>query len=940
MSDLVETKQKTDAWHSFSSADVEKKLDTSVENGLTSEEATRRLKLYGENQLKEAPPPSIWKLLWDQFNDFTVMLLIAAAFISLIVSVIEGHVEWTETIVILAIVILNAIMGIIQERRAEQALAALKKLSAPDAQVLRDGVRQTIPSPQVVPGDVIFLEAGNYVPADIRMVETVNLRVEEAALTGESLPVEKNDELELAADAGIGDRKNCAFMSTMINYGRGKGIITNTGMDTEIGHIATMLQQVEVEQTPLQQKLDQLGKQLGIGALIVCGLVFVIGVVRNGFTGDVIIEMFMVSISLAVAAVPEGLPAVVTISLALGMQKMIDRHALIRKLSSVETLGSATTIGSDKTGTLTQNEMTVTRLWVDEKFVEVNGTGYAPEGDFSVDGKAIEMVNYQGALTALWLGVLNNDSELYSKEVEGFKVYGIIGDPTEAAMVVAGAKADVGYMDLLKAYPREQEIPFDSTRKCMTTIHKVNNPQDADISPFKATDKNVHVVAVKGAPDMVLDLCTKYQTMDDEQKPLTDAMRKKILAANESMANDALRVLAVAFKIEKKIPEEITSANMENDLIFVGLQGMIDPPREEVKEALIHAKGAGVRTVMITGDYPQTARAIARSIGLYREGTEIITGKQLEEMSDEDLVKVIDDVDVFARVSPEHKVRIVQALRAHGDVIAMTGDGVNDAPALKQADIGVAMGITGTDVAKGAADMVLTDDNYSSIVSAIEQGRIIYSNIRKFVYYLLSCNMAEIAIIFIAILVGWASPLSAIQLLWLNLITDGAPALALGMEEGDPDIMDQKPRPSTEPIINKRMTIGVIVQTIAITSVTLGAYWWGHHIENVAAGDFNVLASTMAFVTLSFSELFRAYTARSERYSIFKIGVFSNKSMNWAVLFSLVILIGVVYLPIANELFGTTPLDLFHWSRLVPLIFIPSIAAEATKAVVKKMKLS
>ena len=942
MSELVETKQKTEAWHSYPSKEVEKMLDTSIEKGLTSEEANRRLKLYGENQLKEAPPPSIWKLLWDQFNDFTVMLLIAAAFISLIVSIIDGHVEWTETIVILAIVILNAIMGIIQERRAEQALSALKKLSAPDAQVLRDGVRQTIPSPQVVPGDVVFLEAGNYVPADIRLVETVNLRVEEAALTGESLPVEKHDHLTLEKDAGIGDRKNSAFMSTMINYGRGKGIIANTGMDTEIGHIATMLQSVEVEQTPLQRKLEQLGKTLGIGALVVCGLVFAIGVWRHDPAqplGEAMIEMFMVAISLAVAAVPEGLPAVVTISLALGMQKMIDRHALIRKLSSVETLGSATTIGSDKTGTLTQNEMTVTRLWVDETFVDVNGTGYAPEGDFSIEGKPVEMKDHQGALTALWLGVLNNDSELIKKEVEGFTVYNIVGDPTEAAMVVAGAKADVGYLDLLKAYPREQEIPFDATRKRMTTIHRVHNPQSADISPFNEDDKDVYVVAVKGAPDMVLEHCTRYQAMDDTQKKMTDQMRTTILDANKKMANDALRVLAVAFKIVKEIPEDISVDTMESDLIFVGLQGMIDPPREEVKQALLHAKGAGVRTVMITGDYPATARAIAKSIGLYRDGTDVITGHQLEEMSDEELVSVIDDVDVFARVSPEHKVRIVQALRAHGDVIAMTGDGVNDAPALKQADIGVAMGITGTDVAKGAADMVLTDDNYSSIVSAIEQGRIIYSNIRKFVYYLLSCNMAEIMIIFLAIVIGWASPLSAIQLLWLNLITDGAPALALGMEEGDPDIMDQPPRPSSEPIINKRMTIGVVVQTVAITSVTLGAYWWGHHIENVAAGDFNMLASTMAFVTLSFSELFRAYTARSERYSVFKIGFFSNKTMNWAVLFSLALLVGVVYLPFANTLFGTQPLSLQHWYVVAPLILVPSIAAEVTKAVVRKMKL-
>jgi Ca2+-transporting ATPase len=629
------------------------------------------------------------------------------------------------------------------------------------------------------------------------------------------------------------------------------------------------------------------------------------------------------------------LPAVVTISLALGMREMIARNALIRRLSSVETLGSATVIGSDKTGTLTQNEMTVTRVWTDRRMVQVSGSGYMPKGDFSLDGEPFDFEKHPGTLSALWVGALNNDAELeHTGESEQQQTYRVIGDPTEGAMLVAAAKADSSYGRLSEAYPRVQEIPFDSDRKRMTTIHQVLDPHNEDISPFRDNDPVTewHAIAVKGAPDVVLELCSHYQQIDDTQAPLTDEMRKEILEANDAMAADALRVIAVAFRLTEDIPAEMTPESVEKDLIFVGLLGMIDPPRAEVKQALKKSRSAGIRTVMITGDYPQTARAIALQIGLIEEGDDkVIAGSQLNEMSDEQLQEEMRHTSVFARVSPEHKVRIVKALRANGDVVAMTGDGVNDAPALKQSDIGVAMGITGTDVAKETADMVLTDDNYSSIVSAVEQGRVIYSNIRKFVYYLLSCNLAEIAIIFIATLANLPSPLNAIQLLWLNLITDGAPALALGTEAGDPDVMDQPPRPPQEPIINRQMQIGILVQTFAITAVTLGAYWIGLVEHPVAEHKFNNVAATMAFVTLSFSELARAFTARSERYPILKIGIFKNKNMNWAVLISLALLLAVIYVPFLNTVFDTVPLGLRQWEQIVPLLLVPSIAAELTK---------
>jgi Ca2+-transporting ATPase len=917
------SEEQENSWHNLTIEQAVAALGANAEEGLTETQVTRRKKQYGLNELKEAPPKTIWAKLWAQFNDFVIWLLIGAALISAVLG------EWVEAGAIMAIVILNAVLGIIQEQRAEEELAALKKLAAPEADVVRGGIREAVPARELVPGDVVVLEAGNYIPADLRLLQTYNLKVEEAALTGESVPVQKDAGITLAEDASLGDRKNSAYMGTLVSYGRGRGLVVDTGMKTQIGRIAEMLAGVEDEVTPLQRRLDQLGKTLGWAALAICGLVFLLGWAR----GNDPLEMFLVAVSLAIAAVPEGLPAVVTISLALGMREMIDRNALIRRLSSVETLGSANVIGSDKTGTLTQNEMTVTHISIDGNDIQVTGSGYAPVGEFWVDGQQVNLEEHPAARTAIWVGALNNDAQLVKTDGTGERSeYRMIGDPTEGAIIVAAAKAGQDFQDLEKSYPRVQEIPFDSARKRMTTIHRVLDPHDEDFSPFHDDEyADWYVVAVKGAPDVVLDLCTKYEQFNDVPADMNEVVRERILKANDKMALQALRVIAVAYKMVKNLPDELSPEEFESDLTFVGLLGMIDPPRVEVRQSLDVAKKAGIRTVMITGDYAKTARAIAETIGLLQPGHAVYTGKDLDQMDDKELETKINDVDVFARVSPEHKVRIVRALRANNAIVAMTGDGVNDAPALKQSDIGVAMGITGTDVAKETADMVLTDDNYSSIVSAIEQGRIIYSNIRKFVFYLLSCNLAEIATIFLAIAFRLPSPLNPIQLLWLNLVTDGAPALALGMEKGDPDIMDQPPRPADEPIINRLMRTGIVVQTIAITFVTLGAYLIGLKFWPVSHGQINDTAATMAFMTLSFSELLRAFTARSERYPLLKIGMFKNKSMNWAVLVSSLLLVAVLYVPFLQPVFSTVPLGWEHWEVLVPLLFIPAIAAEVTK---------
>ncbi|MBN1267363.1 MAG: cation-translocating P-type ATPase [Anaerolineales bacterium] len=906
-------------WHMLEPTELFGTLGTDPLKGLTSAEAAARMQQYGPNELQEGDRITFLQMILDQLNNFIVIVLIASSLISGLMG------DFIESGAIIAIVVLNAVLGVVQEKQAEEALAALRKLAAPDAHVIRDGHRETVPARELVPGDVVLLESGNYVPADLRLLETVNLKVEEAALTGESVPVEKDAQLTLRQDVPLGDRINTAFSGTMVSYGRGRGVVISTGMYTQIGLIARMLQSVQEEQTPLQTRLDHLGKLLGIAALAVCAVVFGVG----WLYGLDPREMFMVAVSLAVAAVPEGLAAVVTITLALGMREMIQRNALIRRLVSVETLGSTTVICSDKTGTLTQNQMTVTRIWVDGNMVEVTGGDNELNGSFEVNGKQLGITSIPALTTALWVAALDNDAVIeIAEEGNVSSKIRLVGDPTETAMLVAAAKAGARRENLEKAYPRIDEIPFDSQRKRMTTIHKVLAPHPDDASPFYDDSKQEWEVAVtKGAPDVVLDLCSSYQRADDTTAPLENAMRRQILAANESMAAQALRVLAVAYKIEQNMPENATPETVEHSLTFVGLVGMIDPARPEVSAAIETARRAGIRTVMITGDYPDTARAIAQEISLLQEGHQYLTGPELQKMSDEELKAVVQQTDVYARVSPEHKVRIVEALKSHNEVVAMTGDGVNDAPALKRADIGVAMGVTGTDVAKETADMVLTDDNYASIVAAVEQGRVIYSNIRKFVYYLISCNLAEIASIFIAILAGFPSPLTPLQLLWLNLITDGAPALALGMEKGDPDIMEQQPRPPEEPIINKRMQLGILVQTIAITGVTLTAFFLGHNLFP----DSPNTASTMAFITLSFSELLRAFTARSENYPLLKIGIFSNKWMVYAVAASIVLLLAVTYLPFAQPIFSTVPLTWTQWEIILPLLVLPSVAAEAVK---------
>ncbi len=963
--DTRENKQRE--WHALNHQEVLEHLHVAG-NGLTSEEAKKRLEQYGPNQLSEAPRPTFLQMLWEQLNNFVVILLIIASVISALLG------DYVEAAAIMAIVVLNSVLGIIQERRAEEALAALKKLAAPDAQVIRDGHKIYIPASELVPGDLVFLETGNFVPADIRLLEAINLRVEEASLTGESLAVQKNAVTVLEKNVPLGDRKNTAFMGTVVSYGRGRGVVTSTGMHTQLGLIASMLQNVETEETPLQRRLDQLGKSLSVAALFLVAIVFIVAVINNTdinvlFSNPLtyfreyleeITEVFIVAISLAIAAVPEGLPAVVTISLALGMREMIKRHALIRKLSSVETLGSATVICSDKTGTLTQNEMTVTRLWADGQFIDVTGTGYAPLGDFKADGNIVRIADYPAIMTVLWLGLLNNDSSLETTgEEDSQKTYRIVGDPTEGALLVAAAKAGAAHVEIKEAYPRENEVPFDSDRKRMITIHDVATPRPEDPSPFmNQNHKDWDVIAVKGAPDVVLDLCTQYQDRNDQPQPLDEETPQRILAANDEMTKNALRVLGLAYRVEEDVPDNpdhIKAEDLEKDLVFVGLAGMIDPARAEVKPALQHARDAGIRTIMITGDYPNTARAIAETIGMLHHGRKLMTGAHLDMLNDQQLKNVIEETAVFARVSPEHKMRIVDALQANGEVVAMTGDGVNDAPAIKRADIGVAMGITGTDVAKETADMVLTDDNYASIVSAVEQGRIIYSNIRKFVFFLLSSNVAEIMIIFLATLAGLPAPLTAIQLLWLNLITDGAPALALAVEKGDPDIMQQKPRAKTEPIVNRSMLLGLSIQTIAQTGAVLTAFALGliWHLEagaNISGNPLIYLlqhdwrgvdvqtAETMAFVTLSLCELFRAYTVRAERASLFQIGVFSNRYMQYAVGLSIVLLILVCAVPFLQPIFNTHFLSLREWSIVIGLALIPAVTEEITKFFLRRSK--
>lgn len=903
-------------WHALEVQEVLGRLGVDCKLGLSREEAQARLKQYGPNALPEAPPTPFWKRVLEQLKGFVILILLVATVISMALG------DWIEAGAILAIVVLNAVIGAVQESRAEQALQSLKKMAAPEAQVLRDGIRQTIPARELVPGDIVLLEAGSIVPADLRLLETAQLRVDESSLTGESVPVDKAACSVLPADTALADQVNMAFLGTTVVYGRGMGVVVATGPATVLGEIAGVIEEPQ-EETPLQRRLEELGRVLGILILVVCGVVFLVEVLRDphlpwlwreGFLAYLrasqheLLGFFIIAVSLAVAAVPEGLPAVVTLCLAAGMREMLRRHALVRRLPSVETLGSATVICADKTGTLTQNQMTVTTIWLDGEKISVTGQGYRPEGQFLMDGRPVDPQNNPLLFSALWLGLVCNDAEL--REEDGTPR--IVGDPTEGALLVAAMKAGLSRDTIA----RVGELPFDSERKRMTTIHPAGLFPLALASPY--------VAAVKGAPDVVLAHCSAVATKAGA-KALDPGERERISRANEELASQGLRVLAVAYRPLPALPEEPTPAEIERDLVFVGLLGMQDPPRPEVSEALAKARHAGLRTIMITGDHVATAVAIAKQIGLLRPNGRVVSGSELDRLSDEELVHMIDEVDVFARVSPHHKVRIVEALRARGEIVAMTGDGVNDAPALKRADIGIAMGIAGTDVAKATADMVLLDDNYASIVAAVEQGRVIYANIRKTVYYLLSCNFAEIAIIFFAVLLGWPTPLTAIQLLLLNLLTDGAPALALGMEPAEPGIMKRPPRSPKERIINREMASGIFYQAAALTAAVLGLFALAYY------GAWREDADTLAFVTLVVAELFRAYAARSEWVPLLRTGLFANRWMQWAFLSSVSLLILVVYVPPLRPVFNTLPLTLPMWALVLPLSLVPFLLVEGRK---------
>ena len=917
--------------------DLVKGLQTDLARGLSQGEAQARIDKFGANELSERPRPGFLALLADQFNNYLVIILIVAALVSLALG------EYVDSIAIMVIVVLNAVVGVIQESKAERALEALKKMAAPNAQVIRDGRQTSIPGREIVAGDIVLLEAGNYVPADLRLVESVNLKIEEASLTGESLPVEKNAGVVLDSEIPLGDRKNTAFMSTLITYGRGKGLVTGTGMNTQIGLIAEMIQSFEAEDTPLQKKLEHLGKVLGSACLAICALVFIFGLFRDTHLADalnggfldyltaektVIVNLFMTAVSLAIAAVPEGLPAIVTICLALGMQRMIKHNALIRKLPAVETLGCATVICSDKTGTLTQNEMTVVQGWAGGKRFRISGEGYGPNGAFFIGNDPFDPRSDADTSLLLNGALICNDARLEETSDEaGQRSWQIVGDPTEGALVVAAAKSGAQRGDLDKAWPRVQEIPFDSERKRMSTIHRIDDTRAGallpDVAPFMAL--------VKGAPDVILDLCGQWLE-SGRGVSLNEVQRRLILEQNHDMASQALRVLAVAYRPLPENPSNVNPETIEKDLIFVGLLGMIDPPRPEVIDALQVARTAGLKCIMVTGDYKDTAEAIARDIGLLTPGGLVLTGADIEKLSDQELADRADQLTVCCRVSPQHKTRIVDALKSRGHVVAMTGDGVNDAPALKRANIGIAMGVSGSDVAKQTADMVLTDDNFASIVAAVEQGRIIYSNIRKFVYFLLACNVGEILIIFGSMLAGMPIPLRPVQLLWLNLVSDGAPALALGLEKGDPDVMKQPPRSPTEPVINRDMAIGIGVVSVVDALAILGVFYLAlqRYPDHLAA------AQTIAFATLCVSELIRAFTARSERHSVFSIGVFSNRWMVWAVGVSFLLVLTVIYVPFLRPFFDTVPLTVSDWLLMLPFFFASPVAMELIKVYFRK----
>jgi Ca2+-transporting ATPase len=896
-------------WHSKSIEDVYKELDTSP-GGLSKNDAKDRILKYGLNELVAKKGKSPFRLFLEQFTNFLVIILIVATIISAVLS------EIIDATVIAIIVVLNAVIGFVQEFKAEKAIEALKEMSAPTTIVIRDNQEVEVQSKAIVPGDIIILETGDRVPADIRLFETRSIKVDESSLTGESIPVEKSESL-LPAETILAERSNIAHSGTIITYGRGKGVVFGTGMKTEIGKIASMIQEEEIE-TPLQKKLGTLGKRLGLIVLILCGIVFAAGFIG----GRDFIDMFLIAVGLAVAAIPEGLPAIVTMGLALGIQRMAKKKALIRKLTAVETLGCSTVICSDKTGTLTKNEMTVRKVYVNSKLYDISGRGYEPRGEVLLNGKKIKPLEVDEFNLLLNIGVLSSNSSL-SYDPEKHK-YFVTGDPTSGAVIVLAEKTGLTQNDLRSKNKELAEIPFDSDRRRITAIIE--------------TPEGVRRVYVTGALDAILEL-SSYYIENGKIEKLNIDKRKLIFEINEELANNALRVIAFGYRNLDSEKIDIESPDFEKNLIFVGLAGMMDPPREEVKEAIKIAKSAGIKPVMITGDYKNTGIAVAKELGIMLEDDLVLTGVELEKMDFEELKEIVSKVAVYARVSPRHKLQIVKALKSRDEVIAMTGDGVNDAPALKSADIGIAMGITGTDVSKEASDMVLADDNFSTIVSAVEEGRMVYENIKKVVKYLISTNFGEIMTIFVGVIIGLPLPVIAIQILWINLVTDGAPALALGVDPPDLDTMRRKPRDPRENILNKQ-TLTVALAYGAVMCVgTLGLFIYYLFIINgfsLPADDPALdLPRTIAFTTLMFFQMVSVFTFRSEYKSIIKEGPLRNKYLILAVALSIVLQLLVIYVPILQLAFRTTFLGPIEWGLIIPVTLSILVFSELYKKIRK-----
>ena len=860
--------------HNQSRSQVVETLKSDIAMGLTQAEAQQRLSQYGENKLREKPKKTNFQRFLDQFKDAMILILLIAAAISFTVAIVEGNPkEFFEPVLILLIVFINAILGVFQESKAEKALDALKNMSAPHARVIRDGKEMLISSSELVPGDIIRLEAGDFIPADARLLQSASLKAEESALTGESVPSEKDAEAVVAEDAPLGDRSNMVFSGCSVTYGTATAIVTATGMDTQMGKIADLLDNEEEGQTPLQQKLAQLGKYLGFMALGACAIIFLVGIL-NGLE---ILHIFMTAVSLAVSAIPEGLPAIVTIVLSIGVQRMVKKNAIIRRLPAVETLGSASVICSDKTGTLTQNRMTLVKAWLDGQ--------NEPEDISENNSEAIRKL--------LSYATLCSNGSVEFKD--GHETH--LGDPTETAIVLAAHKNGMPKELLNQQYPRLGEIPFDSDRKLMTTINLVDGK---------------HLVIVKGAVDVMASRCVSGDL-------------EKAAQVNENMSRNALRVLAVGYKFMDALPATLTPEELETDLHFMGLVGMIDPPRPEAKAAVALCRKAGIKVVMITGDHVVTASAIAKDLDILRDGDRAITGAQLDAMSDEELDAQVTEISVYARVSPENKIRIVKAWQRRDQIVSMTGDGVNDAPALKAADIGCAMGITGTDVAKGAADMTLTDDNFATIVDAVQEGRGIYANIKKVVGFLLGTNIGEVITVFVAMLLWHESPLLSMQLLWINLVTDSLPAIALGMEPVENDVMDRKPKPKKEGLFAHGFGVRTVLQGVMFGSLSLIAYWLGKTVTGLEAGG-----QTLAFMVLAMSQVVQAFNMRSE-HSLFKIGPFTNKTLNKAALISTGLMVLVMFTPLSG-IFGLMPLSPWLYLAGVGLFMVPLAVMEFSKA--------